>query len=39
MNWLAFLSGAALVAVIAFVWMCVLDWRDMKRMERDNENL
>lgn len=37
MIWIAFFSGAviggAIVAFICYVWACVLDWQDMKRLE------
>jgi len=35
--WVAFWSGAvigaAIFSFIGFVWMCVLDWQEMKRQE------
>jgi hypothetical protein len=33
MTWVAFFSGAAVVAFIGFIWMCFLDWQEMKRQE------
>lgn len=37
MIWIAFCSGAvigaAAVSFICFIWMCFLDWQEMKRME------
>lgn len=37
MTWVAFFSGAviggAFIAFVCFIWACVLDWQDMRKME------